>query len=82
MFVPVMGDRDDNDLCQNTSAAFPPKFYVDFPGWVDIKAKIGVTSMYSKCPDMPFELFVKMGDVSVAVSRIYSTIILTAVLKT
>ena len=66
MFVSIMGDCDDNDLCQKVSTAFPPEFYVDFLGWVDIKAKIGVASMYSKCPDMPFEFFVKMGDVSAA----------------
>ena len=65
-FTPVVGDRDDNDLRQNASAAFPPEFYVGFLGRADVKAKIGATSTYGECPDAPFELFVKTGDVSVA----------------
>ena len=67
MFAPIMGDCDDNDLHQNASTAFLSKFYVNFLGWVDIMAKLGVMSMYGKCPDMLFELFVKTGHMSVAV---------------
>ena len=67
IFVPVMGDHDNNNLCQNVSTAFSPGFYIDFLGWVNVKAKIGVMSMCCECPDTPFELFMKTGDVSVAV---------------
>jgi len=61
-FVPVVGNRDDDDLRQNSSALFPPEFYVNFLGLPDIKAKIGATSNYGECADAPFELFSKTGD--------------------
>ncbi|KAF8524562.1 alpha/beta-hydrolase [Hysterangium stoloniferum] len=61
-FVPILGDRDDDDLRQTAPAAFPPEFYVNFLQLPAIKAKIGATSTYAECPDAPFELFAKTGD--------------------
>ena len=30
VFAPAVGDRDSDDLRQNSSALFPPEFYVTF----------------------------------------------------
>lgn len=60
--VPSIGDRDVNDLRQNSSALFPPEFYVDFLSQASIRQKIGAESMYSECADAPFNLFVRTGD--------------------
>ncbi|KAF8056296.1 Alpha/Beta hydrolase protein [Lyophyllum atratum] len=62
VFVPSIGDRDVNDLRQNSSALFPPEYYVDFLGQASIQQKIGAESAYSECPDAPFRLFVRTGD--------------------
>lgn len=63
VFVPAVGDRDSDDLRQNSSALFPPEFYVDFLHQASIQKKIGAEVRYHECPDAPFELFVKTGDV-------------------
>lgn len=62
VFVPAVGDRDSDDLRQNSSALFPPEFYVNFLSLASVKAKIGAESNYAECPDAPFELFVPTGD--------------------
>ncbi|KAK0460685.1 alpha/beta-hydrolase [Desarmillaria tabescens] len=62
IFVPAVGDRDSDDLRQNSSALFPPSFYIDFLSNTTIKERIGATSDYSECADAPFELFVRTGD--------------------
>lgn len=64
VFSPAVGNRDSDDLRQNSSALFPPEFYLNLLANTTIKAKIGATSIYSECPDAPFELFEKTGDVS------------------
>ena len=60
--------RDVQAECQilNTFHQF------DFLGQVDIKANIGAMSTYSEFPNMPFELFMKIGDVSVAVQPLWA----------
>lgn len=67
VFVPAVGDRDSDDLRQNSSALFPPEFYVDFLRNTTIMAKIGAEARYSECPNAPFSLFEKTGDVCVFV---------------
>ncbi|KAF9011691.1 alpha/beta-hydrolase [Cyathus striatus] len=62
VFVPAVGDRDSDDLRQNSSALFPPEFYVNFLRQPDIMQKIGAQVKYQECPDAPFELFEKTGD--------------------
>ncbi|EIM84650.1 alpha/beta-hydrolase [Stereum hirsutum FP-91666 SS1] len=62
VFVPAFGDRDVDDLRQNSSALFPPEFYLDFLANETIKALIGATSTYGECPDAPDELFERTGD--------------------
>ena len=63
-YLPIIGDRDPYDLRQNSSALFPPEFYLNYLANPAVKAKIGATSVYSECPDPPFELFINTGDVS------------------
>ena len=65
MFVPAVGDRDSDDLRQNASSPnpFPPEFYVTFLRNATIMEKIGAEARYSECPDAPFELFERTGDV-------------------
>ena len=63
MFLPAVGDRDANDLRQNSSALFPPEYYVDFLHQADIQKKIGAETLYLECPDAPYNLFVNTGDV-------------------
>ncbi|KAL0945855.1 hypothetical protein HGRIS_012138 [Hohenbuehelia grisea] len=62
VFVPAVGDRDSDDLRQNSSALFPPEFYVRLLRNSTIKAKIGATSNYAECANAPFNLFTKTGD--------------------
>ena len=64
VFVPAVGDRDSDDLRQNSSALFPPEFYVKFLHNQTIKDLIGAESNYEECADLPFELFTTTGDVS------------------
>ena len=63
MFNPAVGDRDLNDLRQNSSALFPSESYVDFLQQADIQKKIGAEVQYQECPDPPYDLFAKTGDV-------------------
>ncbi|KAF5350558.1 hypothetical protein D9756_008576 [Leucocoprinus leucothites] len=62
VFVPAVGDRDSDDLRQNSSALFPPEFYVDFLNNPQTRKKIGAEVKYGECPDAPFEKFVRTGD--------------------
>ena len=64
MFVPAVGDRDSDDLRQNSSASFPPEFYVSFLHNATVKQLIGATSTYSECSNAVDNLFDKTGDVS------------------
>ena len=63
VFVPAFGDRDANDLRQNSSALFPPEYYIDFLHQASIQSKIGAEVEYEQCSDAPYNLFVKTGDV-------------------
>ncbi|KDR67991.1 hypothetical protein GALMADRAFT_1058390 [Galerina marginata CBS 339.88] len=62
LFSPAVGNRDSDDLRQNSSSLFPPEFYVNFLHSTSIMTKIGAQAKYSECPDAPFELFSKTGD--------------------
>ena len=63
MFIPAVGDRDPDDLRQNSSALFPSNSYGAFLNQTDIQKKIGAEVPYLECPDASFDLFVKTGDV-------------------
>lgn len=60
----VVGNRDDDDLRQTAPGSFPPEFYLNLLKNATVKAKIGATSTYAECPNAPFNLFTKTGDVS------------------
>ncbi|KAI0783201.1 alpha/beta-hydrolase [Abortiporus biennis] len=64
VFVPAVGDRDSDDLRQNSSTPnpFPPEFYVKYLRNPDIMSRIGAQVRYSECPDAPFEQFTRTGD--------------------
>lgn len=59
---PALGDYDPYDLRQNSSALFPPEYYVNFLGLSSTVSAIGAKSTYSECPDAPYEPFVTTGD--------------------
>ncbi|KAF5309064.1 hypothetical protein D9619_013580 [Psilocybe cf. subviscida] len=62
VFSPAVGDRDSDDLRQNSSALFPSSFYQTLLRSPDIKAAIGANSTYHECANAPFNLFTKTGD--------------------
>ncbi|KAG6380281.1 Alpha/Beta hydrolase protein [Boletus reticuloceps] len=60
--APAFGDRDPDDLRQNSSALFPPVHYVTYLTNPEVMSTIGAESGYQPCPDASYELFVKTGD--------------------
>ncbi|KAF7343278.1 hypothetical protein MVEN_01759900 [Mycena venus] len=62
LFIPAVGNRDSDDLRQNSSALFPPEFYLNYLALADVKAKIGAESNYSECANAPDRLFGRTGD--------------------
>ena len=60
----AIGSRDANDLRQNSSALFPPEYYLKYLANTTIMRKIGAESMYDECADPPHQLFENTGDVS------------------
>jgi len=62
LFVPAVGDRDADDLRQNSSALFPPEFYLNYLALANVKAQIGAESDYQECANAPFDLFERTGD--------------------
>ncbi|KAG1898067.1 Alpha/Beta hydrolase protein [Suillus fuscotomentosus] len=62
VFTPAAGDYDSYDIRQNSSALFPPEYYVHYLRKQDIMKKIGAQVKYEECPDAPYEKFVKTGD--------------------
>lgn len=65
VFVPAVGDRDDNDLRQTAPGSFPPEFYLTFLRSPTVKALIGANSTYRECANAPDALFSKTGDVCI-----------------
>ena len=65
MFNPAVGNYDVDDLRQSGNAAviFPYEYYVGFLQREDVMAKIGAEAVYAECPNGPYDLFVKTGDV-------------------
>lgn len=61
--TPAIGSYDAYDLRQNSTAAFPPEYYVTYLQSPIVMAKIGANATYQECPDAPYNLFVPTGDV-------------------
>ncbi|KAG6826185.1 hypothetical protein H0H92_000810 [Tricholoma furcatifolium] len=62
VFVPAVGNLDSDDLRQNSSALFPPEYYVNYLSLPSVVSAIGAETTYEECPDPPYELFTKTGD--------------------
>ncbi|KAG6380284.1 Alpha/Beta hydrolase protein [Boletus reticuloceps] len=62
VYVPAVGNLDPYDLRQNSSALFPPEYYVTYLTNPEVMNAIGAETTYQECPDAPYELFVKTGD--------------------
>ncbi|KAI0649645.1 alpha/beta-hydrolase [Trametes meyenii] len=64
VFVPAVGDRDSDDLRQNSSTPnpFPPGFYVDFLRNATVLEKIGAQGRYTECSNAVGRQFGRTGD--------------------
>ncbi|KAJ7285316.1 alpha/beta-hydrolase [Mycena rebaudengoi] len=64
LFFAAVGDYDPNDLRQqkNSTALFPPEYYVDYLAIPEVMTRIGAESSYQRCADGPFEMFAATGD--------------------
>ncbi|KAG1757895.1 Alpha/Beta hydrolase protein [Suillus lakei] len=62
LYNSVMNSYDPYDLRQNSSALFPPEYYVDYLHEKHVMKKIGAEVMYDKCPDAPYYQFINTGD--------------------
>lgn len=62
VLVPAVGNRDIDDLRQNSSTPnpFPPNFYMDFLNLASIKQAIGAIPTFADCSNTP--LFTDTGD--------------------
>ncbi|KAJ6486507.1 Alpha/Beta hydrolase protein [Mycena vitilis] len=59
----AVGDLDPYDLRQNSSAAFPPEYYVNYLALPSVTTAIGATSStYSECADAAADDIVNTGD--------------------
>ncbi|KAJ7677804.1 putative carboxypeptidase S1 [Mycena polygramma] len=63
LFEDAVGDLDPYDLRQDSSAAFPPEYYVNYLALSSVTKAIGATSStYSECPDAPYDKIANTGD--------------------
>ena len=58
-----IGNRDAYDLRQNSTAAFPPEYYVTYLNRADVMDAIGAGTNYYECPNGPYDRFTPTGDV-------------------
>lgn len=63
VFVPAVGSRDSEDLRQNSSALFPPEYYLNYLSIPEVVSRIGAETAYQECPNAPYVLFTTTGDV-------------------
>ncbi|KAN0094568.1 Alpha/Beta hydrolase fold [Tylopilus felleus] len=62
VYTPAVGNRDTDDLRQNSPASFPPEYYVNYLSLPEVVSAIGAGTTYQECPDAPYDLFAKTGD--------------------
>ncbi|KAG2345234.1 alpha/beta-hydrolase [Suillus weaverae] len=62
LYYPAVEGYDQHDLRQNSSALFPPEYYVDYLREMDVMKKIGAEVRYEECANAPMEQFAKTGD--------------------
>lgn len=63
VYVTAVGNRDPDDLRQNASALFPPEYYMNYLSIPEVMSEIGAETTYQECPDPPYSLFTRTGDV-------------------
>jgi len=62
VFSPAVGNYDPYDLRQNSTAAFPPEYYVTYLQTPAIQKKIGAQVTYEECPNPPYYKMIDTGD--------------------
>ncbi|KAG1766459.1 Alpha/Beta hydrolase protein [Suillus occidentalis] len=62
IYYPAANGYDQNDLRQNSSALFPPAYYVNYLREKHVMRNIGAEVEYEACPDAPMEQFAKTAD--------------------
>ncbi|KAG6326546.1 hypothetical protein ID866_12543 [Astraeus odoratus] len=62
VYVPAIGNYDPYDLRQNSSALFPPEYYVNYLQTPAIQKQIGAETKYSECSSKPYDLVINTGD--------------------
>ncbi|KAI6165271.1 Alpha/Beta hydrolase protein [Pisolithus thermaeus] len=60
--TPAMGNYDPYDLRQNSSALFPPEYYINYLSIESVKEQIGAETTYEECPNKPYFKIIKTGD--------------------
>ena len=60
----AIGNRDPYDLTQDSSASFPPEYYLNYLSEPSVVSAIGAQSTYTECADPPYNKFVTTGDVN------------------
>ncbi|KIO02628.1 hypothetical protein M404DRAFT_147747 [Pisolithus tinctorius Marx 270] len=58
----AIGDYDPYDLRQNSSALFPPEYYVKYLSIESVKKQIGAETTYKECPNRPYFKIINTGD--------------------
>ncbi|KAI6041478.1 Alpha/Beta hydrolase protein [Pisolithus marmoratus] len=64
VLLPAFGNYDPYDLRQNSSALFPPEYYVNFLSTESVKKQIGAETTYRECPYKPYYKIINTGDMS------------------
>ncbi|KAI6002114.1 Alpha/Beta hydrolase protein [Pisolithus albus] len=62
VLTPAIGNYDPYDLRQNSSALFPPEYYVNYLAIESVKERIGAETVYEECPNKPYIKIVNTGD--------------------
>ncbi|KAL4071737.1 Alpha/Beta hydrolase protein [Scleroderma yunnanense] len=62
VYTPAMGNYDPYDLRQNSSALYPPEYYLTYLSIPAVMKRIGAESQYNECADAPYNLIYDAGD--------------------
>ncbi|KAI6014409.1 Alpha/Beta hydrolase protein [Pisolithus microcarpus] len=62
VLTPAIGNYDPYDLRQNSSALFPPEYYVNYLSIESVKERIGAETAYEECPNKPYLKIMNTGD--------------------
>lgn len=58
----AIGNYDPYDLRQNSSALFPPEYYVKYLSIESVKKQIGAETTYKECPNRQYYKIINTGD--------------------